>query len=84
MPRCVMKQLGACGGLEKEGPIPDIIELINDPGMDVQLATIQTLGNIAGAEAKECLNNNSGAVCQAADQALQELKARENPISFQI
>ena len=80
--------VGACGELEEEESVPHIIELVNDPDIDVQLAAIQTLGKIGGAEAKECLkqclDNTSEAICQAAEQALQELEAGEDPLSFRI
>ena len=80
--------VGACGELEEEEAVPYIIELINDPYIDVQLAAIQTLGKIGSAEAKDCLkqclDNTSEAICQATEQALQELEVGEDRLSFQI
>ena len=77
---------GGCGELEEEEAIPYLIELINDPDIDVQLAAIQALGKIGGTEARECLgqclSNSSGVISKMAKQALQELKANEEPFSF--
>lgn len=65
-----------------------IIELVNDPDTDVQLAAIQTLGKIDGTETKECLehclNNPSDAIRQAAEQALHGLEVAEDPFSFRV
>ncbi len=78
---------GACGELEEEEAVSHLTRLINDPDSDVQTATIQALGKIGGAEAKECLakclNNSSEAIHQAVKHALQELVAKEDPLSFQ-
>jgi len=77
---------GGCGGLEEEEAVPYLIELINDPDIDVQLAAIQALGKIGGTKARECLDqclsNPSGVISQMAEQVLQELKANEEPFSF--
>ena len=79
--------VGACSELG-EAAAPHLIELIKDPDTDVQLAAIQALGKIGGTEAKEhlqhCLNNSSEAIRQAAEQALQELEAGEDPLSFRV
>ena len=77
---------GACGELEEA--VPHLIKLINDPDDDVQLAAIRALGRIGGTEAKgcleQCLNNPSEVISHAAKQALQELEAGEDPLSFRI
>jgi len=78
---------GACGELEEEeATVPCLLKLINDPDVDVQMAAIQALGKIGGTAAKECLesclNNTSEAIRQAAEQALNELEAKETPLSF--
>ncbi len=79
---------GACGELEEEEAVPHLTKLVNDPDSDVRLATIQTLGKIGGAEAKECLkqclNDSSEAICQAAEQALEELEAMEGLFSSKL
>ena len=76
---------GACGESGEEEAVPHLITLIDDPDTDVQLATIQALGKIGGTGAKECLeqclSNPSEAISQMAEQALQELKAGEDPLS---
>ncbi len=78
----------ACGELEeeKEAPVPYLIKLVNDPDADVQMVAIQALGKIGGTKAKECLehclNSTSEAIRQSAEQALNELKTKEDPLSF--
>lgn len=78
---------GACGELGEEA-VPSLIELVNDPDTDVLLATIQALGKIGGTEAKrhleQCLDNPSQVIRHAAEQALHELEAEEDPFSFKI
>jgi len=80
--------VGACGELGEEKVTHYLTKLINDPDIDVQLAVIQALGKIGGSEAKkcleQCLNNPSEAISQPAEQALQELEAWENPLSFRV
>ena len=77
---------GACGELGEEVAVPYLIKLTDDSDIDVQLAAIQALGKIGGTEAKECLaqclNNPNEVISQMAEQALQELKAGEDPFLF--
>ena len=79
---------GACGELEEEEAVPYLMELLNDPDNDVGLATIRALGKIGGAEAKECLeqclNDPREVIHEEAGQALRELAAGENLLSFQV
>ncbi|HEY55188.1 MAG TPA: HEAT repeat domain-containing protein [Dehalococcoidia bacterium] len=79
---------GACGELGEKEAAPYLVELITDPDVDVQLAAIRALGKIGGPEAKDCLEqclNESGEVARhAAEQALKELEAGEDPLSFRI
>ena len=79
---------GACGELEEDEAVPQLIELINDSDIDVQLAAIQSLGKIGGTKAKECLkqclDSSSVAIRQAAEQALRELQEQEDLSSFDI
>jgi len=80
--------VGACGELGEEKTAPYLIGLINDSDVNVQLAAIRALGKIGGSEAKkcleQCLNNPSEAIRQPAEQALQELEAWEDPLSFGV
>ncbi len=79
--------VGACSELGEEA-VPYLIELINDPDADVQMAAIQALDKIGGSEAKKCLeqcrDNSSEVVQQAAEQALDELEAAEDPFYFRV
>lgn len=79
---------GACGELEEEAAVPYLIKLINDFDVDVQMAAIQALGKIGNLQAKECLeqclDSTSEAVRQTAREALNELEAQENPLSFRL
>ena len=79
----------ACGELEEEETtVPYLIKLVKDPDTDVQMAAIQALGKISDTKAKECLehclNSLNEAICQAAEQALNELKTKEAPLSFRL
>ena len=77
---------GACGELGERDAVPYLVKLINDPDTSVQLVTIQALGKIGGRDAREwlkqCLNHPSKAIQEAAEQAIVELEAEENPLSF--
>jgi HEAT repeat protein len=79
---------GACGELGDEAAVPALIRLVDDPDIDVRMAAIQALGKVGGAKAKECLqccsNNTSEAIRETARQALEELMAVEDPLSFQF
>ncbi|MBI4188537.1 MAG: HEAT repeat domain-containing protein [Chloroflexi bacterium] len=71
--------VGACGELGEEDAVPRLINLVNSPDVDIQMAAIQALGKIGGTRAKECLevcsNDTSEAIRQTAEQALIELEA---------
>jgi hypothetical protein len=79
---------GACGELEEESAVPGLIRLINDDDADVQMAAIQALGKIGNTQAKECLKqcleSNNEVVRQSAGEALSELEAMEDPLSFRL
>ena len=79
---------GACGELEEGTAVPYLIKLVNDFDVDVQMAAIQALGKIGNIQAKECLeqclDSTSEAVRQTAKEALNELEAQENPLSFRL
>lgn len=76
----------ACGELGREEAVAAAARLVRDPDTDVELAAIQALGKIGGSEAKnhleECQHNSSQAIRDAAREALAELEAWENPLSF--
>jgi len=78
----------ACGELGEKEAAPYLSELTTDPDIDVQLAAIHALGRIGGPEAKDslerCLTDDSAAIQQAAEEALIELEAGEDPLSFRM
>ena len=80
---------GACGELEDERAIPALIKLANeDDDIDVKMAAIQSLGKIGGLSARECLKlcleSNNDAVKEAAEEALQNIDASDDPLSFRM
>jgi len=79
---------GACGQLGDETAVPALIGLVSDPDIDVRMVAIQALGKVGGAKAKECLqrcsNNTSEAIRETARQALKELMAIEDRLSFRF
>ena len=78
----------ACGELGEKEAVSHLVKLIDDEDIDVQLAAIQSLGRIAGDEARkclrQCLDNTSDVIRQGAEQALNQLGAEEDPLSFRI
>ena len=78
----------ACGEMEEEATVPHLTKLVNDPDVDIQMAAIQALGKIGGTMAKECLesclDSVSGAVRQAAEQALLELETKADQLPFRL
>jgi HEAT repeat protein len=78
----------ACGELGEEEAVTYLIELIDDPDIDVQMAAIQALGKIGGPRAKNilqnCLKSTKTAISEIASQALDELKANKSPLFFSI
>ena len=76
----------ALGEIEEEDTVPQLADLIYDNDVEVQLATIRSLGNIGGSEAseclKQCLDDPNETVSQTAEEALQELANREGMSSF--
>jgi HEAT repeat protein len=79
---------GACGELGEEEAASYLTELIHDPDIDVRLAVIRALGKIGGPEAKgcleKCLNNPNEVIQEAAEQALCQLEAEEDPLFSRI
>jgi HEAT repeat protein len=78
----------ALGELEEEDAVPQLAELVYDDDIDVQIAAIQSLGEIGGAEARECLelcmDDEEEAICLAAEEALNKVSAKEDLQSFSI
>lgn len=78
----------ACGELGEKEAVPHLIRLINDKDVDVQLASIQALAKIGGADArkslKRCLTSTNAAVRETAEQGLSQMEAEEDTLSFQI
>jgi len=79
---------GACGELEEEAAVPQLIRLVDDKDVDVQMAAIQALGKIGNAQAKECLKqcleSASEAIRKAAEEALLIVETEEDPLSFRM
>jgi len=80
---------GACGELEDERVVPALIKLANeDDDIDVQMAAIQSLGKIGSLSARECLTlcleSYNDAVKEAAEEALQNIDASDDPLSFRM
>ena len=76
----------ACAELEAEEAVPHLIELTRDSDVQIQISTIETLGQIGGSEAKEglrqCLSSQKELIREAAKEALKEMRSREDPFSF--
>jgi HEAT repeat protein len=76
------------GELAEEEAVPGLLELGNDPDSEVQRAAIEALGKIGGARAKDylhgCMSSRAEAIREAARQALNELRANEDPLSLPL
>jgi HEAT repeat protein len=79
---------GACRELEEETAVPHLIRLVDDFDADVQVAALQALAEIANTQAQECLKrcleSEDEVVRQTAEEILNELQEREDPLSFQM
>jgi HEAT repeat protein len=77
---------GACGELGQEEATLQLIKLTHDHDIKVQLSAIEALGKIGSKAAREhlkqCLNHPSEPIRDAAEQALDELEAREDPLAL--
>ncbi|MBN2240219.1 MAG: HEAT repeat domain-containing protein [Dehalococcoidales bacterium] len=85
-PEIRFEAAGALGELEEEESVPYLINLVNDDDMEVRLKVIQSLGKIGTASARECLGlcleSTSDAIRDAAESAIQEINASDDPLSF--
>ena len=76
----------ACGALDDEEAAPHLIPLLHDDDLQVQLAAIGSLGEIGGSLSKRalrrCLKGGDPALEDAARVALENIKAMEDPLSF--
>ena len=76
----------ACGEMDEEETAPYLIPLLQDEDLQVQLATIGSLGKIGGPLAKRglrrCLKNGDPALEDAAREALEDIQATEDPLGF--
>ncbi len=80
---------GACGELEDEKAVPSLIKLANnDDDIDVRMAAIQSLGKIGSISARECLKlcleSRNDAVRETAEEAIQNIEASDDPLSFRL
>jgi len=80
---------GACGELECEEAVPSLITLAKyDDDVEVRMAAIQALGKIGNVQAREyleqCLKNTSIAVREAAQEAIQNIDATDDPLSLRM
>ncbi|HEY95248.1 MAG TPA: HEAT repeat domain-containing protein [Dehalococcoidia bacterium] len=88
-PEIRYEAVGACGELEDEKAVPSLIRLANgDDDIDVRMAAIQSLGKIGSLSARECLKlcleSQNDAVKEAAEEALQNIDASDDPLSFRM
>ena len=78
----------ACGELGEEDAVPHLGRLVHDIDTEVCLSAIAALGAIGGGEAesilRECLDHPDEHICQAAQEALEELSFDQDPLSFGI
>ena len=79
---------GACGELEEEDAVPQLISLVDDFDADVQMTAIRALGKINNEEAREflqeCLENENELVRETTEQLLSEMASLEDPLSFRL
>ena len=77
----------ACGQLDDEEATPHLIPLLQDDDFQVQLAAIDSLGEIGGTLAKRaltaCLKRGDTILEDAARNALENLRTLEDPLGFQ-
>jgi len=87
-PETRFEAASALGEMGEEVAVPHLIELLNDPDSDVQMAVIRSLGEIGGNRAKRalesCLASDNEAIAEMAHDALDELNGGEDPLDFKL
>ncbi|HEX7586994.1 MAG TPA: HEAT repeat domain-containing protein [Anaerolineae bacterium] len=82
-PRMRFEAVRSVGELEYRTAVPQLIELLDDPDREVQMAVITALGQIGGSAAKQALANAAESedevLHELADDALQELRFSGDP-----
>ena len=75
----------AAGEMTLEDALPRLSELIDDPDLEVRLASIWALGQIGGKPAAEALtralNSDNEAIREAAKEAIHEIAFSANPLN---
>ncbi len=78
--------VNACAELGQEEMVPHVIPLLNDDDLQVQLAAVRCLGALGGPLAvkalKRCIRSAEPAIQEAAQEALENIEALEDPLSF--
>ncbi|MBM3942946.1 MAG: HEAT repeat domain-containing protein [SAR202 cluster bacterium] len=76
----------ACGELADEAAVPHLIPLLRDDDYQVQLAGINSLGQIGGPLAKRallrCVKEGDATLEEAARSALENIEFLEDPVAF--
>ena len=77
----------ACGDMYEEEAVVHLIPLLQDDDLQVQLVTIDALGQIGGELAKRvlrrCLDMGDSILADAAQEALDMVQAMEDPLGFE-
>lgn len=75
----------AAGELALEDALPQLVQMIDDPDLEVRLAAVWALGQIGGKPAAEALTlalqGKNAAMKEAAQEALQEIALSANPLN---
>jgi HEAT repeat protein len=71
----------ALGEIEDQRAVTPLVELVDDPEMEVRLAVVDALGHIGGEDAREALlylaESPEDRVREAAEHALEDMEAVE-------
>ncbi|MCS7206592.1 MAG: HEAT repeat domain-containing protein [Dehalococcoidia bacterium] len=80
--------VGACAELGEESLVVHLLPLLQDTDPEVRLTTIHALGAIGGTLAKKTLltlvKSSDETVREAAQEALERLRAEENPLTYKF